>query len=195
MALKSSYLLTAPSDAVDALGVTMTSVDLIKGLRQCNANLTVPDPSVFPWYPLQMNGHTSMWIGEPFKGRKITVLRLGAIPEWTQLDPTGLIIELGWRRILTKAIRAKAVTKRQIERVFKISMDVDGASGYCQQCRREGLGFVKSNSKSGMCDTHAHAYGQVSSARRQKKDAPLALRDLASHESRLPVSVNVGGSK
>ena len=193
--MRSTYLLTAPSDAVDALGVTMMSSDLIKGLRNCNNNLTVPDPSVFPWYPGQANGHTSMWLGEPFKGKKITVFRLGAIPEWTQLDPNGMIIERGWRSVLSKVIRSKAVTKASVERVFRLSMDIAGPDNCCPQCRREGLGFVTPNGKSGMCDTHTHAYSQVANANRQKKDAPLALRDLASHESRLPVSVNVGGSR
>ena len=195
MSIKGTYLLTAPSDAADALGQTMTSHDLVKGLRQCNNNLTIPDPSVFPWYPGQANGHTSLWLGEPFRGRKITVFRLGAIPEWTQVDPRGIIIERGWRAVLIKAIRSRVVTKAQVERVFRISMDIVGYDNCCQQCRREGLGFVKANGVSGLCDTHDHAWKQIEKAKRQKKEAPLAIRDLVSHEARSPVSFNVRSTK
>lgn len=193
MGLPSTYLLTAPSDSEDTLGMTMTSTDLVKGLRMCNPNLTVPDPSVFPWYPLQANGHTTLWLGEPFKGKKITVFRLGAIPEWTQVDPQGLIIARGWRSVLSRVIRTKCATQAAIERVFKISMEIVGVDNSCPQCRREGKGLVKATSATGMCDTHDHLLKQISKARRNKKDAPIALRDEARFESRKPVSVIVGG--
>lgn len=191
MAIPASYLLSAPSDA-DALGKEMNSTDLVKGLRICNPNLTVPDPSVFPWYPLQATGHTSLWLGEPFKGRKITVFRLGAIPEWTQIDPKGLIIARGWRSVLSRCIRARVVTKTTVERVFKVDMTVSDPGPVCPQCRREGLGNVPATSASGMCNTHDHAWKQIENAKRQKKDAPLAIADAALHARRKPVSVIVG---
>lgn len=168
----------------------MSSADLVKGLRRCNSNLTIPDPSVFTWYPLQAQGHTSLWLGEPFKGRKITVFRLGTIPEHTQLDPNGLIIARGWRSVLSRCIRARVVSKLDVEREFRISMDIEGSDGTCIQCRREGLGTVPATSASGMCDTHDHVLAQVNRARRQKKDAPLAQADEAAFERRQPVSVN-----
>lgn len=192
MSLKQTYLLSAPSDADNPLGVTMTSQDLIKGLRRCNAKLSVPDPSVFPWYPLKASGHTTLWYGEPFKGRKITVFRLGPIPEWTQIGPDGLIIARGWRSVLSRVIRSRAVSKHTIEHVFKINMDVCEQDDACPQCRREGLGIVLATSASGMCDTHDHALKQIQKAKRAKKDAPLSLADAASHVRRKPVSVIVG---
>jgi hypothetical protein len=170
----------------------MTSTDLIKGLRLCNPNLTVPDPSVFTWYPLQASGHTSLWLGEPFKGKKITVFRLGAIPEWTQIDPKGLIIARGWRSVLSRVIRSRAVSLSAVERVFKISMDVGGPDASCPQCRREGLGIIPATSASGMCNTHDHAWKQIARAKREKKDAPLSLASRTGYEARRPVSVNTG---
>lgn len=192
MGLPATYLLAAPSDAADALGKTMSSADLVKGLRMCNANLTVPDPSVFTWYPLQASGHTTLWLGEPFKGTKVAAFRLGAIPEWTQIGPDGLIIARGWRSVLSRVIQLKMVTQPAIERVFKINMDIVGADNSCPQCRREGLGLIRATSATGMCDTHDHLLKQISKARRNKKDAPIALRDAARYESRNPVSVIVG---
>ena len=194
MPIPSTYLLTAP-DAADALGQTLTSTELVKGLRMCNPNLMVPDPSVFTWYPGQANGHTSLWLGEPFKGKKITVFRLGAIPEWTQVDPKGIIIARGWRSVLVKVIRSGVASKRDVERIFKIDMSVAGEDNHCPQCRREGLGFVKPNGKWGMCDTHSSAWSQIAKAKRQKKEAPLAIRDLVSHEARSPVSFNMRSAK
>jgi hypothetical protein len=78
-----------------------------------------------------------------------------------------------------------------VERVFKINMDVTGVDKGCPQCKREGLGNVRATSASGMCDTHDHALKQIYNAKRQRKDAPAALRDLASHEARQPVSFNL----
>lgn len=195
MSLRQTYLLTAPSNTDNPFGQTMTSTDLVKGLRRANPALSVPDPSLFEWYPLKSTGHTTLWLGEPFKGKKITVFRLGAVPEWTQLDPNGLVIARGWRSVLSRAIRSGAVSKHRIEHIFKINMDVCEKDDACPQCRREGLGTILATCASGFCDTHDTAFKQIQRAKREKKDAPLALADAASHVRRKPVSVIVGATK
>ena len=184
-----NYLLCAPSDGEESLGKGMHSTDFLKAIRQCNPNLTTPDPSVHGWYPRKNVGHTTIWLGEPFKGRKITTLQLGIIPEWTQVDPQGLIISRGWRSVIQKLLQARCVTKRTIERVFKITLDLGKPNDICQQCLKEGRGRIPTKAASRLCDTHDHLIKQVHQNQQRTKDAPAAILDQLAYIRRNPVSI------
>lgn len=184
MSLPHNYLLCAPSDATNAMGEMMTAADIIKGLRQCNANLFSPEP----------RGNWDMralWIGHPRANKKVCALPAGPIPEFTQVGPGGAIIARGWRSILSRAIACKAVRQADVERVFKISVDTTQPEQICQQCLREGLGNHPANGKLGLCDTHDKLVRDEIGRQRTKKDAPLAVADFAGHTARKPVSVTV----
>lgn len=184
MSMPHNYLLTAPSDATNAMGEMMTAADIIKGLRQCNANLFSPEPRG-KW------DMRCLWLGHPRANKKVCALPAGPIPEFTQIGPGGYIELRGWRSILSRAIASRAVRQVDVERVFKISMDTTQPDKVCQQCLREGMGRHPSNGKRGLCDTHDRLMHDEVIRQRTKKDAPLASADFASHVVRQPVSVGI----
>jgi hypothetical protein len=188
MSLPHNYLLCAPSDATNAMGTMMSAADLIKGLRQCNANLFSPEPKG-NW------DARCLWLGHPRANKKICAFPAGPIPEFTQVGPGGYIELRGWRSILSRAIATRAVRRADVERVFKISMDLTSPEKICQQCLKEGLGNHPSNGKSGLCDTHDKLMNDEITRQRTKKDAPWAVADIARHSSRQPVSVSVRGKR
>lgn len=135
MAIPRTYLMVAPKDAVDLLGRAMTSDDIIKGLRQINNQIVTNAASPIKAVgATNQMGITCLWLGEPHVGEKITAMRLGTIPEHTQLSPEGVTICKGWRAIFEKVIRARAATRGQIERKFKIDLTIDGDDGLCRTC-------------------------------------------------------------
>lgn len=188
-----NYLLAAPSEGDDALGHGMHHNDFMRRVRVCNPNLTIPDPSVHTWYPGKAAGQTAIWLGEPLKGKKITTFHLGIIPEWTQIDPQGLIIRRGWRSVLQRLIARRCITKLAAERAFHITLDLGKPSDICQQCLREGRGRVPTKAASRLCDTHDKLTKQVSLNRRRAKDAPLAMLDGLAYMRRNPHSVILKG--
>jgi len=184
MSLPYNYLLTAPSDAENAMGEVMLSSDLVKGLRMCNNNIFCPDRG-------NGFGETCIWLGEPSRNFKIAGIPKGPMPEFTQLGPGGRIEVRGWRSVLSKAISCRAVKLSDVERVFKITMDLGKPDKVCQQCRRENLPDRSVKSASGLCDLHDWALKEERKRQRQVKDAPLKLAESVSMLDRQPVSVNV----
>ncbi len=185
MQIPHTPILCAPSDAIDTLGVTWLSADLIKGLQRINRDVFVPMPSAAPWsYPGKDFGHTCIYIGQPDapKTRKVCAFHLGAIPEWTQIDPTGRIIVRGWRSILERCIKAGVGTRAQIERTFRISMQLGKPEEkWCFMCKRNDLKIRSTGGKSGMCESHEDAalhagilHDRKNEQRYQRKTGKLA---------------------
>lgn len=157
MSLPKTRLLVAPSDALDPFGNGMHSSDLLKGLRRISLNFNMPLPEHYShWYPGAVFDMTTLWYGRPHDkdSKKICAIKLGVIPEFTQVDSDGYIIDYGWRALLRRCVRAKVATKYAIERQFSISLDEDAVDPDCPQCLQDGIRGVKAEHKSGMCDTH-----------------------------------------
>ncbi len=139
MALPNTYLCTAPTDLKDTVGAEMLSDDIVRGLRQINANIVVPLPEHYEhYYPLKNAGITCLWLGRPGEGKKITAFKLGPVPEFTQTNSEGGLICKGWRAVFEKVVKAGAATALQIESKFNISLATDGNDKSCIVCRKQG---------------------------------------------------------
>ena len=147
-------LLVAPPGESDLFGQTMLSTDLIRGLRRINPAIYVHQ---------QGPEHTGIWIGQPgVDGTKfVCAFHLGAVPEWTQIDPNGKLICKGWRAIFEKVVRHGAASQRALEREFRISLDDSGASNLCGKCVRVGHRERHNGGALRMCDTHESVYTQA----------------------------------
>jgi hypothetical protein len=171
MALPKTYLLAAPSDAVNPLGTTMLWTDLVNGIRRINNNVVIPMPEHFArWYPGQSAGMTCLWLGPVGTGRKITAFHLGAVPEFTQVAPGGDIIAKGWRAVFAACVRARACTRRRIEREFKVSLEVDGKDRLCAPCFRNGDRTAVPQAGQ-ICSMHSQIAREVVKARELKDEA------------------------
>ncbi len=169
MPLPNTYLCTAPIDLEHQLGRTIHSDTLIRTLQRINSRICAPDPDNFDWwYPMQKMGVTCIWIGQPpskeqyltdarwvlQRQKKITSMRFGPIPEFTQLTGKGRLICKGWRAIFSKVISSGAATQRQIERAFHVTLETDGSDKVCTACRKLGK-TTKATSKYSLCNLHA----------------------------------------
>lgn len=166
-----TYLLTAP-DLADGLGQSMLSTDLIRGLQIANSRIAVPAPTQALY---GRSGHTAIWLGEPKKpgSKMICAFHAGAIPEWTQLAPDGVVIARGWRAILDRCINVGVASRARLEQIFRVNLEVEGRTADCPKCAREGK-RVRANGAAGMCDAHTQAFNNARKAdtlRRALKEA------------------------
>jgi hypothetical protein len=144
----------------NAFGTALHSKDVIKGLRQANPRIQVPEPTSWGcWYPGLDVDQTSVWLGPARQqgSKLICGITLGMIPEFTKIAPDGQIISKGWRAILWKCIRARVASKRRIERIFKVNLDIGEPDQGCRQCAKTGQ-HEKATSASGLCDLHDMIY-------------------------------------
>ncbi len=155
-------LLVAPEGADDLLGRTMLTLDLVRGLRQVNRKLSIPDAEDDLRTP-RFKGITTLWLGPPYApgSKKICALHLGAIPEWTQLDANGMMITRGWRAIFEKVVRSGAGTRTRIERVFRVNLSESSDNVLCAKCVREGRRERHNGGARHMCDLHETVYARV----------------------------------
>lgn len=192
MAHPSTYLLTCPDKAVNQLGQSMMSSDIIFGLRRINNNIVVPEPDESNWKPRKVHGMTALWYGKP-RGEGSTLIsgiHLGAVPEYTQIDdtsgPSGEILMKGWREIFSRVIRRTPVTQIQIEREFHISLEVTGASNNCTQCAKEGIHEQQNGGKRGLCDMHDSVQETVETVTDEVLDNRYTLKQGQEGPPRLP---------
>ena len=166
-----TYLLVAPSDATDTFGRMMTHAEIIRRLKQANSNLYAPEN----WHTWGAN-KTSLWIGVPLQpgSLKVCAFQLGAIPEWTQIGPDGMIISRGWRSILERCIQMRAARQDVLERLFHVTLGLSGRDGNCVKCRRQGK-IVGATSAGNLCDMHSDMQKQ-SDRYDQLKQAASVLR-------------------
>lgn len=190
--LPQTPLLCSPEED-NPFGKGMSHHDLMKGLRQCNNNLSIPQPDVMGWYPGKVTGHITLWLGRPWLGcvtgcthacthkadggKKITTFHLGVLPEWSQVGPDGEIMRRGWRSVLAKVIKSGAATKRTVHRIFKCNLDYDDWDGYCDKCRAEGK-FEKADTASKLCDLHEMARKTYVAAKQQQAEVSDQMRRL-----------------
>jgi hypothetical protein len=163
-------LLVAPSSEKDLLGKMIASSVLIRKLSGLNKAIFCPDANdrghIEGWH-----GVTSLWLGEPGGGgRPICGVRLGQIPEWTQVDGNGMLITKGWRAIFDKVIKTGAVRREDVERAFAVALgEGKRDAGLCVKCLREGRRAASNGGAAGMCDTHDGVYSAV---KRAKESGP-----------------------
>jgi len=115
---------------------------------------------------------TCVWIGEhqnPKASRKISAISIGVIPEFTQLDPNGMVVALGWRRILEKAIKNGRMNRAKIEKAFGRTLDISGSSGQCYSCKKVGKN-VKADSGD-QCNFHRGVLNNAERARQVKQES------------------------
>lgn len=137
-----------------------------------NSRVCIPLPEQYrEWYPGKAAGQTVLWLGQPAApgSDKICAFHLGMIPEWTQVAPGGVMIARGWRSILDLCIRRRVASRRAVERVFKISMDIGGRDGFCRICRKDGLKSPV-DGKSDRCEAHRDAQRNLQQHRERKKE-------------------------
>jgi hypothetical protein len=176
MAVPNTPLMVAPSDAPDLLGRIIPSSEIIRGLIKLNPRIFCPDIDdnnhINGWH-----GVTSLWLGTPSgndprktAARPICGIRLGAIPEWTQINSEGILITKGWRAIFDKVIRSGAATRTQLEVAFGVTLVYeDAAAPLCAKCIVTGEREVSNGGKRGYCETHDQIYA---TAARAKASAP-----------------------
>lgn len=173
MSAPKNIMMVPPVGDPDPLGNGMHSRDLIKGLRDLNTNLCIPDPSIWTsWYDGKDWGMTSVWDGNPQQEgvQKIVSFHVGLVPEWTQVAPEGGIIRRGWRSVLDKCIRAGVVSRGAVERKFRVNLDYTKPSPACSTCLADGLTESTDNA-SGLCDDHEIARDNALKAKQARKDA------------------------
>lgn len=153
-----THLYCAPSRVEDTFGNSLTSKQIIDGLHTLNHKINAPDPEHYDWYPLKKSeclnvifSHTSLWLGPPHTGIKITAFPLGTIPEYSQLGPNGQLIVKGYRAIFEKCIQSGFVKRKAVEQHFGIVLSYDGTDGSCPQCRKEG-NITGAAHLSGLCE-------------------------------------------
>lgn len=170
-----THLLTAPSDAADLMGRCISSSDLIRGLIKLNGKLFCPDIKdenhIEGWH-----GVTSIWLGEPGgNGRPICGIKLGQIPEWTQIDDKGILVTKGWRAIFDRIIKSGALRIDQIETAFHVTLGLGAAdTALCLGCIREGRREPTNGGARNLCDIHDGAY--IAAARAKSEGPELELR-------------------
>lgn len=193
MAVPNTPLMVAPSDAPDLLGRVMQSSDLIRRLIKLNPRIFCPDINdnnhIEGWH-----GITSIWLGTPTgndprktAARPICGIRLGQIPEWTQITSEGILITKGWRAIFDKVIKSGAATQLQLEKEFGVTLVYEGANApLCPKCIVAGERNVSDGGKRGYCETHDQTY---ETAARAKRNAPENAARLMHRRKRI---YNVG---
>lgn len=148
---------------------------LIEGLRKLNSNLFVPDPDNFP-HLVQGAGVVGLWLGYPANNtcKRIATFPAAMVPEFTQIDQYGRVIAMGWRAIFAKAIRAGVVTKRAVERQFRVNLDYDGVDNVCPSCRKSGQIVKTDGGKLGLCSEHQQAKDNAARAAEFEKELKWA---------------------
>lgn len=180
-----TYLLTAPGGSGNKHGTGMLSSKMIAGLKKLNPTIWVEaDYCGYPdgvWYPGRYTGLTCLWFGRPGNkdgSKKISGFVPGIIPEFTILNEKGMVETLGWRRILEKAIKFKAVRRAAVEKLFGVTLDIqDGHPDlWCRDCMRKGK-QVKATSANNLCDMHSRIVKNVSKANDFKSDLKWLRRN------------------
>jgi hypothetical protein len=149
---------------------------MLRGLQKINPNIRAWDQHTWGlWWPGKARGISTLWIGDPGGANvKITAFNYGAIPEFTQLAPGGDIIAKGWRAIFEKVVRSKAATTLQLEKEFRINLELgDRDTVYCGRCRNFGQ-FVKSENASGLCNMHQSIRKNVLKMKARQKHRRIA---------------------
>ena len=178
MPLPKTYLCQAPQSIDNQLGRCISSTDLIKKLKKCNKQLTVPTPEQYEsqgWQfsPAHIEGQTSLWWGNPpgqgdidrnstkanRQAKKIVSFVLGPnIPEFTQFNSqTGLIEQKGWREIIRRVVMSGAASKEKVHKVFKVDLDYEGQERVCAACAKKGLRTKTTGGAAALCVDHEMA--------------------------------------
>ena len=179
--------MVAPSDAPNLLGRVIQSSDLIRRLIKLNRTIFCPDINDAN-HSESWHGVTSLWLGTPDGGgRPICGIRLGPVPEWTQISDEGILITKGWRAIFDKVIRSNAISRSAIEEEFGVTLS-DGSrdAGLCPKCIKEGRREATDGGARGYCADHNEVYDSVA---RAKASAPENAARVLHRRKRL---YNVG---
>jgi hypothetical protein len=166
MSAPNTPLMVAPADAPNPFGQFIQSGDLIRRLTKLNKRIFCPDINdanhIEAWH-----GVTSLWLGTPDGGGKpICGLRLGPIPEWTQISDEGILITKGWRAIFDKVIRSGAISAPQLEVEFGVTLSYGKAdANLCPKCVKEGRRTSGDGGARGYCEMHTDAYDTAARAK------------------------------
>jgi hypothetical protein len=169
-----TYLLTPPKGSEDLFGSAMSSHNMLTRLKRINPRIWVEEN--YPegvWFPGKASGLTCMWYGEAQNkehSKKITGFVPGMIPEYTQLNPNGHIMNLGWRRILEKVISSGACRRAHLENAFGITLDLhEETDGWCHDCLQAGK-RIPSTGAHNRCHFHTHLASMMERVREKKRD-------------------------
>ena len=187
----------APAKETNPYGQGMHHAELMRRLKLISPNIQAPLPEHYPgWFPGKEHGLTCLWLGTPSSptSKKICAFKLGTIPEFTITDKKGNLIHKGWRAIFAKLIRARVTTKRDLERVFAISLDRNKKTGdgTCLHCSRAGKTVRSAGGADGLCVVHSRIQKICAKAQEDRKEqrwlnslSPDKLADLSRPRLRL----------
>lgn len=170
--------MTAPEDK-DPFGRGISSHLFLRKLKKINPKIWSAKYYTAKTTGMGVDGwNTCLWVGP--KGntkhsRKISGYVTGVIPEFTQIGFDGKYAVLGWRRILQKAIKRKAIRAIDAEVAFSISMEISGTDSLCISCTRMGKS-IKATSKNNQCDFHRNLLDLVAQKNQQKSDKQAIIR-------------------
>jgi len=177
MAHPKTYMMTAPDPRV--VGTSIQSSDLVAGLLQANPGFVIPMPDSYPgWYPGKAAGMTCIWLGQPppaVGGKKVCGFHLGMIPEYTELGLDGTIRKRGWRAIFERVMVTGLVQKGRLEQIFRVRLDYDGKTPWCQPCARRTV-WQPATCSSGLCDKHEKARLIVAQKREVRNEVKYEMK-------------------
>jgi len=154
----------AGTDPDRVFGRGISFHELVMGLRRINPLITAWNwHGDTPERPDAQRNITCLWLGPANEARsvKITGVSAGVVPEFTQIFPAGHAregeIEMkGWRAIFDRVIKAKAATRFQLEREFRVSLDATPELDQnCPMCNKLGI-RKRAISPGGLCINHDH---------------------------------------
>ena len=181
MATPKTYLYVAPHDADNLFGASIMAHDLVSGLRRINPNIVAD--LAFPsgvWSPgLEASEIiTCLWLGHSRK-RKITGFSMGPVPEYTQIDQHGTILQKGWRAIFERCIRMRACSRFAIERQFHVDLTTGGKDKNCVRCLAVGVRRKAFHASETLCGIHNSAVRGARRAVAHKQAVRDALHNSA----------------
>lgn len=153
-----TYLLVPPDgESGDFFGRGIHSSEIAGRLNQINPAIVTSETWAAGATQIttarHLPGITCLWLGK----EKITAMRIGVLPEYTQQGPDGLEICKGWRAIFEKVISAGAASRNQIERAFGITLAPMPRSLLCQECLRKGKRRKHNGGVRQLCRFHENA--------------------------------------
>lgn len=163
MAVPHTYLLVPPpGEAEDFFGRGIHSSDVVARLKKINPRIVTNEPvdagrTLIPT-ARALPGITCLWLGEAGgTAQKITSMRIGVLPEYTQLGPDGLEVCKGWRAIFEKVIKSGAARREQIERAFGVTLALMPETLLCRECLRRGKRRKNNGGVHQNCKFHENA--------------------------------------
>lgn len=162
MSVAKTYLMVPPPGEVkDFFGRGIDAQIICTRLQKLNPRIWVGE--VVPLKGSVLSPHdpgiTCLWLKRDDGSlQKISAIRLGTVPEFTQQSPDGSEVCKGWRAIFEKVIKSGAVSRERLERAFACSLQLTDQSLLCRKCLLKGVRRPHIGGVLRACRYHEAAY-------------------------------------